>query len=102
MQFKKRILIPFLIAAVLFFGVTSIKAEDSELISGLNLTKDQVGKIEGIVEEFSAKALDMESELDQAYMSLGQELKREDRFATDSKARAGARNFNKMMGKAGY
>jgi Spy/CpxP family protein refolding chaperone len=97
MRSGKKILISMVLAATMLFAVTSTKAKDDKLISSLNLTKDQIGKIEEIIEEFSDKAHDIESKFDQAYLKLGQELKREDRFATESKARAGARNFNNLI-----
>ncbi len=97
MRSKQRILIPVIVAVILFFGVTSTKAGEAGLVSKMNLTKEQIVKLGTLIDDFSTKALDITSKIGNKYLELEHDLKREDRFDTKSKARTSARNVNKMV-----
>ncbi len=94
---KQRILISAILTAIFIFGITSTQAGETDLISRLNLTKEQTGKLDPLVDEFITEALDIQSKLDNISRQIDQELKREDRFDTKSKARAGAEKVNNLI-----
>ncbi len=97
MRSKQRILISAILSAIFIFGITSTQAGETDLISRLNLTKEQTRKLDPLVDEFITEALDIQSKLDNISKQIDQELKREDRFDTKSKARAGAEKVKKIM-----
>ncbi len=97
MRSKQRILIPVIVAVIFFFGVTSTKAGEADLVSKMNLTKEQIVKLGTLIDDFSTKALDITSKISNKYLELEHDLKREDRFDTKSKARTSARNVNKLV-----
>ncbi len=88
MRSKQRILISAILSAIFILGITSTQAGETDLISRLNLTKEQNSKLDPLVDEFITEALDIQSKLDNISKQIDQELKREDRFDTKSKARA--------------
>ena len=97
MKSKQSILIAVIVALIFIVGATSAKAGGTQLVSSLNLTKDQIGKLGTIIEEFNTKKINIESKLDNTLLELKQELKKEDRFGSKSKISAGARNVNKLV-----
>jgi hypothetical protein len=97
MRSKQRILIPVIVAVIFIFGVTSTKAGEADLVSNMNLTKEQIVKLGTLIDDFSTKALDITSKIDNKYLELEHDLQREDRFDTKSKARTSARNVNKLV-----
>ena len=97
MRSKQRILIPVIVAVIFTFGVTSTKAVEADLVSSMNLTKEQVVKLGTLIDDFSTKALDITSKIDNKYLELEHDLQRVDRFDTKSKARTSARNVNKLV-----
>ena len=97
MKSKQSILIPVIVALIFIVGAISAKAGRAEPVSSLNLTKDQIGKLSTIIEEFNTRKINIESKLDNTLLELKQELKKEDRFDSKSKIRAGARNVNKLV-----
>ncbi len=97
MRSKQSILIPVIVAAIFIFGVTSTRAGETNVVSNLNLTKEQIGKLGTLIEEFNTKQMDIGFKIDNKFLELGQDLKREDRFDTKSKARVSSRNVNKLV-----
>ena len=97
MKSKQSILIPVIVALIFIVGAISAKAGRAEPVSSLNLTKDQIGKLSTIIEEFNTRKINIEFKLDNTLLELKQELKKEDRFDSKSKIRAGARNVNKLV-----
>jgi len=97
MRSKQRILIPVIVAAIFIFGVTSTKAVEADLVSKMNLTKEQIVKLGTLIDDFSTKALDITSKIGNKYLELEHDLNKEDRFDTKSKARTSARNVNKLV-----
>jgi Spy/CpxP family protein refolding chaperone len=97
MKSKQRIIISVVLTVIFIFGVTSTQAREGDLISSLNLNKEQVEKLSVLIEQFNSKALEVKSRLDDNYLKLGQDLQKKDRFDTKSKARAGAQNVNKLL-----
>lgn len=96
---KQRILISTILVAIFIFGITSTLAGETSLISKLNLTKEQTSQLDPLIDEFITKALDIQAKLDDISMQIDRELKREDRFDTKSKARAGAEKVNNLIKK---
>lgn len=97
MKLRKRIIIPVIAAVFLFaLGVTLAKAE-TDLGSGLNLTKEQINQLGSIIEDFSVNAIEIVFQIDAKYLALEQELKRQDRFDTEEKAEEGAKNVNEIV-----
>ena len=94
---KRSILIPVLTVVIFFFSISSLKAKETDLVSSLNLSKEQTSKLGTLIEEFNTKLLDIVFKIDNKFLELEQDLKKEDRFDTKSKARAGARNVNKLV-----
>jgi Spy/CpxP family protein refolding chaperone len=97
MKSKQKILISVIITVIFIFGIASASAREANPVSRLNLTKDQINKLATVIEGFSAKALDIASKIDSKFLELEQELNKKDRFDTKSKAKAGARNVNKLI-----
>lgn len=97
MRLKQRTLISILVAVILIFGVTSTLAADAGKVPKLDLTREQISKLGGVIEEFSAKALDIALKIDNKLQELEQDLKKEGRFDTKAKARAASRNVNKLV-----
>ena len=97
MKSKQSILITVIVALIFIVGATSAKAGEAQLVSNLNLTKDQIGKLGTIIEEFNTKKINIESKLDNTLLELKQELKKKDRFDTESKISVGAKNVNKLV-----
>lgn len=96
---RQRVLISVIITAIFIFGITSTQAGETDLVSRLNLTKEQTSKLDPLIDEFIIKALDIQSKLDNISMQIDRELKREDRFDTKSKSRAGAEKVNNLIKK---
>ena len=96
MRLKQRMLISVLVAMLLILGVTSTQAADA-MAPKLDLTREQISKLGTLIEEFSTKALDIALKIDNKLLELKQELKKEDRFDTKAKARAGARRSNRLV-----
>ncbi len=97
MKSKQSILIPFIAALIFIFGTISANAGGAGLISSLKLTTDQINKLGTIIVEFNTSEIEIESKLDNTFFELKQELKRGDRFDSESKIRAGAKHVNKLI-----
>ena len=97
MKSKQSILIPVIAALIFIIGITSANAGGAGLISSLNLTKDQIGKLSTIIEEFNTKETDIETRLENTFLELKNEFKKQDRLETKSKARKASRNVNKLV-----
>jgi len=97
MKSKQRIIISVVLTVIFIFGVTSTQAREGDLISSLDLNKEQVEKLSVLIEQFNSKAIEVKSKLVDNYLKLGQDLQKKDRFDTKSKARAGSRTVNKLL-----
>ena len=90
--------ISIIAAAILIFSnAASTAAGNTGPVSNMNLTKEQIKKLDTLIKELNAKQLEIVSKIDEKFLVIGQELKREDRFDTPFKARAGSRNFNELV-----
>ena len=97
MRTKKTILISVITALALIYGATAAMAGSNALISDLDLTKEQIGKLGKIVEGFSAKKLEFEAKIDNQRMALAQELRKADRWDSEAKIKASSRIVNKLV-----
>ena len=86
-------------AAVFVLNATPAAGRDTGMVSSLNLTKEQVGKLGAIIEEFNAKAIDVTDKIDRNFQELEQEVKKEDRLGSEFKAKAAARDSNRRIKK---
>lgn len=90
--------ISIIAAAILIFSnAASTAAGNTGPVSNMNLTKEQISKLDSLIKELNAKQLEIVSKIDEKFLVIGQELKSEDRFDTPFKARAGFRNFNELV-----
>lgn len=95
---KRNMSISIIAAAILIFSnAASTAAGNTGPVSNMNLTKEQIKKLDTLIKELNAKQLEIVSKIDEKFLVIGQELKREDRFDTPFKARAGSRNFNELV-----
>ena len=95
---KRNMSISIIAAAILIFSnAASTAAGNTGPVSNMNLTKEQIKKLDMLIKELNAKQLEIVSKIDEKFLMIGQELKREDRFDTPFKARAGSRNFNELV-----
>jgi len=95
---KRNMSISIIAAAILIFSnAASTAAGNTGPVPNMNLTKEQINKLDSLIKELNAKQLEIVSKIDEKFLVIGQELKREDRFDTPFKAQAGSRNFNELV-----
>lgn len=95
---KRNMSISIIAAAILIFSnAASTAAGNTGPVSNMNLTKEQISKLDSLIKELNAKQLEIVSKIDEKFLVIGQELKSEDRFDTPFKDRAGFRNFNELV-----
>ncbi len=99
MHTRKTILIAVITALALIFGATAATAGNTDFVSDLDLTKEQITKLGKIVESFSAKKFELEAKIDQNRMALAQELKKADRWDSEAKNKASSRIVNRHIKK---
>jgi hypothetical protein len=97
MRTKKTIFISVITALALIVGATAAMAGNTALVSDLDLTKEQIGKLGKIVEDFSVKKLELEARIDNKRMALAQELRKADRWDSEAKIKASSRIVNKLV-----
>jgi len=99
MRSRKTIFIAAVAALALIFGATTATAGNTDIVSDLDLTKEQITKLGKIVESFSAKKFDLEAKIDQQRMALAQELKKADRWDSETKNKASSKIVNRHIKK---
>jgi Spy/CpxP family protein refolding chaperone len=97
MRTKKTIFISVITALALIVGATAATAGNTALVPDLDLTKEQIGKLGKIVEDFSVKKLELEARIDNKRMALAQELRKADRWDSEAKIKASSRIVNKLV-----
>jgi len=97
MQTRKIWLITFITILGLFLGTNTALAKNTDFVSDLNLTKEQIGKLEKIVETFSAKELELNAKIENTRMALGQEMRKADRWDSEAKNRTSAKIVNRQI-----
>jgi hypothetical protein len=95
---KEKLLLTAMVAVlVAFLGTGAALAGNTNLVSDLDLTKEQIQKLGQVVESFSAKKLALEAKMDTSRMALAQELRKADRWDSETKNRASAKVVNKHV-----
>jgi len=97
MQTRKNLLIAFITSLALFLGTNTALAKNTDFVSDLNLSKEQIGKLGKIVETFSAKELELNAKIDNTRMALAQELRKADRWDSEAKNKASAKIVNRQI-----
>jgi hypothetical protein len=98
MKFKKDIFISFIGAAILiFFCVAPTAAGNAGPVSNMNLTKEQIRKLDTLIRDLNAEQLEIVSKIDKKFVVIGQALKRDDRFDTAPKIRTDSQNFSELV-----
>ena len=97
MQTRKNLLIAFITILALFLGTNTALAKNTDFVSDLNLSKEQIGKLGKIVETFSAKELELNAKIDNTRMALAQELRKADRWDSEAKNKASAKIVNRQI-----
>ena len=97
MQTRKNLLIAFITSLALFLGTNTALAKNTDFVSDLNLSKEQIGKLGKIVETFSAKELELSAKIDDTRMALAQELRKADRWDSEAKNKASAKIVNRQI-----
>jgi hypothetical protein len=95
---KRNISVSIIAPAILiFFYAASRAAGDPGPVPNMNLTSEQISELDTLIKELNAKQLEIVSMIDEKFLVVEQELKREDRFDTSLKARTGSRNFSELV-----
>ena len=97
MQTRRTLLISFITILALFLGTNTALAKNTDFVSDLNLTKEQIGKLGKIVESFSAKELALNGKIEAARLALAQELRKADRWESEAKNKASSKIVNRQV-----
>ncbi len=97
MQTRRTLLISFITILALFLGTNTALAKNTDFVSDLNLTKEQIGKLGKIVESFSAKELALNGKIEATRLALAQELRKADRWESEAKNKASAKTVNRQV-----
>jgi Spy/CpxP family protein refolding chaperone len=97
MQTGKTLLITFIAALALVLGTNIALAGDTDFVSDLALTKEQITKLGKIVETFSAKELELNAKIENTRLALAQELRKADRWDSEAKNKASSKIVNKHV-----
>ena len=97
MRSRKAVFIAVIATLILIYGAGTAMAGGNALISDLNLTKEQIGKLGNIVEGFKTKKLEIETKVDSKRAALAQELKKADRWDSKAKIKASSRKVNRLV-----
>ncbi len=97
MQTRRTLLISFITILALFLGTNTALAKNTDFVSDLNLTKEQIGKLGKIVESFSAKELALNGKIEATRLALAQELRKADRWESEAKNKASAKIVNRQV-----
>jgi len=84
-------------ALALVLGAGTALAGNANLVSDLDLTKEQIKKLGRVVESFSAKKMALETRIAKARTALAQELRKEDRWDSEAKIKASSKIVNKHI-----
>lgn len=97
MRRKRTVLISMVTALALILGAGTALAGNPNLVSDLDLTKEQIQKLGQVVESFSTKKMALEAKIDKACMALAQELRKGDRWDSEAKIKASSKIVNKHV-----
>lgn len=97
MQTGKTRFTSIIIILALVIGASTAMAGNTDFVSDLDLTKEQIGKLGKIVETFSAKELELNDKIDNTRLALAQELRKADRWESEAKNKASAKIVNKQV-----
>ncbi|CAD7848369.1 MAG: hypothetical protein [Olavius algarvensis Delta 4 endosymbiont] len=97
MRRKRTVLISMVTALALILGAGTALAGNPNLVSDLDLTKEQIQKLGQVVESFSTKKMALEAKIDKARMALAQELRKGDRWDSEAKIKASSKIVNKHV-----
>jgi len=97
MQTRRTLLIAFITILSLFLGANTALAKNTDFVSDLNLTKEQIGKLGKIVESFSTKELALNGKIEATRLALAQELRKADRWESEAKNKASAKTVNRQV-----
>lgn len=97
MRNKKTVLITMVTVLSLIVGTGTVLAGNTNLVSDLDLTKEQIQKLGQVVESFSAKKMALGAKIDKARMGLAQELRKGDRWDSEAKIKASSKIVNRHV-----
>jgi hypothetical protein len=95
---QKNILISFIVVInLILFYSASTTAGNAGPVSNMNLTKEQIGKLDTLIKELNGEQLEIVSKIDKKFSVIEQALKKEDRFDTASKMRTDSQNISELV-----
>jgi Spy/CpxP family protein refolding chaperone len=96
---KKGIFLTALVAAILVAGTALAFAGQSSRspMGNLNLTQEQLHALRGVIQEYNATQFEILTGIEQKFLELEHELKREGRFETKGKERRSVKKANKLV-----
>jgi hypothetical protein len=82
---------------LIFFFAASTTAGNAGPVPNMNLTKEQIKKLDKLIKKLNAEQFEIVSKINEKFSVIGQDLKKEDRFDTASKNRTGSLNFSRQV-----